>query len=256
MIFESSLPVKRKYGENCKLNEGNVKDIYFLTECNNLNDSEITDFLEKYHSRDEILLWNSEYMNGKLDLCEQLLGRDDWGSISKISVLLCALTDIFTYEKSTYERIVDYLEKFHAAYGYFMCYPHLKETTQYPYEDKSFYPFPGIYIKRRLPLSDLERVGRSTGAEWRYLEWDGYFGLIPRLNKLKHYDLLNELFIKLIIPIFDHLFEENERMVKHNVKYRKLFQSLEEYGMREILKSYIEEREVLVPLSVKKYLRR
>lgn len=254
MIFESSVPVRRKYGENCKLNEHNVKDIYFLTGCNNLNDSEITDFLEKYHSRNEILLWNSEYMNGKLDLCEQLLGRDDWESISQISVLLCALTDVFTYEKSIYERIVDYLGKFHAAYGYFMCYPHLKGIAQYPYEDKSFYPFPGIYIKRRLPLSDLERAGRSTGAEWRYLEWDGYFGLIPRLNKLKYYDLLNKILIKSVVPIFDHLFEDSQLMVKHNVKYRKPFQSLEGYGLREVLKSYVEERGVSVPVLVKKYL--
>ena len=112
--------------------------------------------------------WNDEFINSELDLCFSLLNNRDWESIRTIGVEIYNLCRAFTYERKTYERIIDFLKKFYSTYGYFMNYSMFKRTSTYPYEDKAFYPFLCIYICKHLRLNDLELAGRSTGAEWRY----------------------------------------------------------------------------------------
>lgn len=255
MFYETTIPVIKKYGESCQLNNENIKDIYFLMGCNNsINDAEITEYLERHHSIEEILCWNDEYINGKLDLCFSLLKTSDWESISTIGIETYNLCRAFTHERKTYERIIDFLKQFYKMYGYFMNYSFLKKTVNYPYKDKSFYPFKGIYIAKHGRLSDLELLGRSTGAEWRYLKDDGYFGMIPRFYKLDYKDLLDKLLTELIVPVFKHFYEESSIMKEHGIEYIQLAETVEEWNFRNIIKQYIDEFQIPVPEQIKKFL--
>lgn len=39
MFYEGTIPVIKQYGKNCKLDNDNIKDIYFMMGCNNaIND--------------------------------------------------------------------------------------------------------------------------------------------------------------------------------------------------------------------------
>lgn len=254
-MYESTIPVIEKYGKNCKLNENNIKDIYFMMGCNNsVNDYEITQYLEKHYNKEEILQWNDEYINNELDLCHRLLSNTDWDSISTIGTKIYELCRAFTAERSTYERIIDFLKKFYDTYGYFMNYYILKKLPEYPYEDKSFSSFQLIYIYEHRKLNKLELWGQSTGAEWRYLKDDGYFGMIPRFHKLGYKDLLDRVLIELIIPIFDHLYEKNSIMEKFDIQYIKLEKTVEEFNLRKVIMEYFQLFHISVPEEAKKYL--
>ena len=107
-MYESTIAIKEKYGENCKLDECNIKNIYFMTDCNNsVNDYVITEYLEKHYTKEEILQWNDEYINAELDSCYRLLVNVDWESISTIGTKVYELCRVFTYNRGTYERIIE-----------------------------------------------------------------------------------------------------------------------------------------------------
>lgn len=107
-MYESTIAVKEKYGENCKLDESNIKNIYFMTDCNNsVNDYVVTEYLEKHYTKEEILQWNDEYINAELDSFYRLLVNVDWESISTIGTKVYELCRVFTYNRGTYERIIE-----------------------------------------------------------------------------------------------------------------------------------------------------
>lgn len=253
-MYESIIPVKEKYGENCTLSENNIRDIYFMTDCNSISDPEITEYLEKHYSEEEILRWNDEYIHGELDLCASLLPNRDWESIRTIGIRIYELCRVYTDKRGTYERIIGFLKQFYETYGYFMNYSILKKLPEYPYEDKAFYPFQLIYIQKHRKLNELELCGRSTGAEWRYLEDDGYFGMIPRFYKLGYGDLPDRVLVELILPVFEHFYEENSLMKTFGLQYIKLEKTVEEYSLREVIAEYIALHRIPVPKEVKNYL--
>lgn len=250
-MYESIIPVINKYGKNCKLNLKNIKDIYFLTDCNDLDDVEITEFMEKHFSKEEILKWNDEFINSEIDKCYLLLKNRDWQSIRTIGLKTYSLSITFTYKRETYERIIKLLKTFYNTYGYFMSYPFLKISPA-GYEDKTFYPFNLIYIHNRRQ-DRLEIAARSTGAEYTYLYDDEYRGLIPRLYKLNYTDLLNKLLVDIIVPIFEHFYEDSDIMKDNNIIYRTL-NSIEEYSLRIVLKDYFDKYNIPAPEQLKKYL--
>lgn len=255
MFYKSAIPVVEKYGENCELDEKNIKDIYFMMNCNMFNDYAITEYLEKHYSKEEILQWNDEFINRKIDECNRLLPNTDWKSIREMGIKTYDFYWAFTYQKSTYERIIEFLKKFYSTYGYFMNYTFYKERSDRPGEaDKAFYPFSGIYIRQHLGLSDLELHARSTGAEWRYLEDDGYFGMIPRFYKLGYDDLLDKLLTELIVPIFEHFYEENALLEKLDIQYLHFAKTLGEWAFRKSIAEYINLHRIPVPEEFKKYL--
>lgn len=256
MFYEFVIPVVEEYGENCKLDENNIKDIYFRINCNSLDDCDITEYLEKHYSNEEILQWNDEYINRKIDECYQLLPYSDWESISRIGTNICKFCRVFTYQKSTYERMIEFLKKFYCTYGYFMNYDFNKMRSDCSGElDKTFFPFMYIYIHKHFDLSNLELHARSTGAEWRYLEDDGYFGMIPRFYKLGYQDLLNRMLIELIVPIFEHFYEENALMEKLDIQYSECGEkNIKDWAFREVIADYIKLHRIPVPEEFKKYL--
>lgn len=261
MFYESLYSVVEKYGEHCKLNKKNIKDIYLLSYCNgpSTTDIEITKYLENHYTREEILQWNDECINQRLDKCFSLLGNMDWNSISNIGTEIASLCNIFTFERKTYERIITFLVKFYTTYGYFMNYSFLKRLPIWPYEDKSFNCFWNIYIKHQEYLTELDFCAKSTGVEWRYLKSDGYTGLIPRLCKLGYKDLFDRVLVKLVIPIFEHLYEKNDLMKKYDIEYlgddeelsKRTFRGL---YLRQNIESYVELYSLDVPNEIKKYL--
>lgn len=257
-----------------EINDDNVKKIYFLLYCNTFDPisfNHLTKYLEKHYTREEILKLNDEYMNQELDTCFSLLKNKDWESISTIGVKIRAMCGVFTYEKKTYERIIDFLIKLNTTYGYFINYPFYKKAKEKPkneyshnyYElsDDSFFNFLHIYItlhdnyiyKPQRLKGDLP-VLRSTGVEWHYLKDDGFFGLIPRCHRLRYYDLLDRIFTELIAPIFEHFYEENDLMKKLEVEYIKYdWSTFESMGLRKIIKKYIEKYNITIPDELKKY---
>lgn len=251
-MYESIIPVINKYGKNCKLNIDNIKDIYFLTTCNRLDDIEITEFMEKRFSIEEILKWNDEFINSQIDKCYSLMPNRDWETVRKTGSTINSLCRVFTYEKKTYERILDLFKEFFNTYGYFMNYFCLKGTPT-GYEDKTFYPFDLNFIYNR-KQDRLEKSARSTGAEYTYLRDDEYRGLIPRLHKLNYSDLLNKLLVEIIVPIFEHFYEDSDIMKDNDIKYVKLEKTVEEYSLRIVIKRYFDKYNIPAPEQLKKYL--
>lgn len=253
MFYESVIAIKNKYGKECKLTKANIKDIYFLTNCNTLNDSDITEFMEKRFSIEEILKWNDEFINSQIDKCYSLMPNRDWETVRKTGSTINSLCRVFTYELKTYVRIIELLQKFYSTYGYFMNYSCLKIIPTYPYDDKTFYPFRGNFISNRRQ-DRLEKAARSTGAEYTYLCDDEYRGLIPRLYKLKYTDLFNKLLVEIIVPIFEHFYEDSDIMKDNDIKYVKLEKTVEEYSLRIVIKRYFDKYNIPAPEQLKKYL--
>ena len=251
-MYESIIPVINKYGKNCKLNIDNIKDIYFLTTCNRLNDIEITEFMEKRFSKEEILLWNDEFINSQIDKCYSLMPNRDWDTVRETGSTINSLCKVFTYEKKTYERIIDLFKEFFNTYGYFMCYWIFKITPS-GNEDKTFYPFRLNFIYN-YKQDRLEKSARSTGAEYTYLYDDEYRGLIPRLYKLNYSDLLNKLLVEIIVPIFEHFHEDSDIMKDNDIIYMDSAKTVGEFSFRLPIQRFFNKYNIPAPEQLKKYL--
>ncbi|MCD8308777.1 MAG: hypothetical protein LUD19_02895 [Clostridia bacterium] len=254
MNYKDLEQVQKKYGSGCSLTKDNIKDIYFLTDCNTRSggDSAITQFIEKHYPPDDILSWNNEFVNAKLD---ESSTKSGWERIAETGWNLQIACGIYANEQVTIKKLIGKLQSFYNQYGYFMNYYFLKKIPTYPYEDKTFNSFEDIYIS--------EKGGRALygfADERRYLADDGFCGLIPRLYKLNYSILLNELLTDVFLPVLTQ-FEEflndtvTDVMKEHGIIYlQRDITDICDYPVRRLFKRYAGDNSIILPTQFKKVL--
>ncbi|MCD8040765.1 MAG: hypothetical protein LUF82_04535 [Clostridia bacterium] len=254
MNYKDLEQVQKKYGSGCSLTKDNIKDIYFLTDCNTRlgDDGAITQFLERHYPPDDILVWNNEFVNAKLD---ESSTKSGWEHIAETGWNLQIACGIYANEQATIKKLIGKLQSFYNQYGYFMNYYFLKKIPTYPYEDKTFNSFEDIYISVK-----NGRAPYGFADERRYLADDGFCGLIPRLYKLNYGILLNELLTDVFLPVLTR-FEEflndtvTDVMKEHGVIYmQRDITDICDYPVRRLFKRYAGDNSIILPTQFKKVL--
>ena len=212
--------VRKKYGENVILTKDNIKDIYFLTDCNIYPKSEYIEwYLKKHYKRDEILSWNNEYTNLKLDDADKLLNSEmNFDNLWKNFYYLTRSIKIYKTNKNTYIRIIKTLKDFFSKYGYFTLYEVLDLNSRRHGE----FPFRGLKgsLIEDITYGDfLKKEKMSSGSIYHYLKNLKYVGLIPCLYYLGYVDLLNQVIKEIIVPSFKHFLPESKIMKENGLNY-------------------------------------
>ena len=212
--------VRKKYGENVTLTKENIKDIYFLTFCNTFSENEYIEwFLKRHYKKEEILAWNNEYANLKLDEADKLLKSEiNFDNAWNIYFDVLESIKIYKANKGTYIRIIKTLKEFFNRYGYFTLYEVL-DPSNCRYGEFPFRSFNGAIIGNKTFKQFLKKEKMSSGSMYHYFKNLKYTGLIPSLYYLGYIDLLKQVIKEIIIPSFKHFLPESEIMKENGLNY-------------------------------------
>ena len=104
-----------------KLTKENAKEIYYYSKYN-IFDATL-DFYYENFTKEDFLKWNDEYINKELDICESYFDEEiSLTTLAKHVHNFSYLVEVFTNNKETYKRMIQYLKRLYAEYGYFFSY--------------------------------------------------------------------------------------------------------------------------------------
>lgn len=233
-----------------------AKDYYYFSYCCiKLMRKEARQFYIKEISKEELIKWNDEYINTKLDECYKKIKTEySVESISDICYILKFSNKDFTDNKNTYKRIIDLIKLLNNKYGYFMYYK-TSESTKGRCAKISGYPETLIdkpeinYDKNKLP--NEQRLDKLT----YYFPDALYDGIIPSLYYLGYMDLYEEFMEDIISKIFSNFLHINKFMIENGIVYQESNTlSINNYSLTKNLIKFFTKYELPIPKSLTKYI--
>ena len=239
-----------------KITKENAKEIYYSEYF--INEDALKFYYENF-TEEELLKWNDEYLNKKLDICDSLFHEEKtFETLGKHCSIFSHNYDIFTKNKNTYKRMINYLKKLYTEYGYFINYyfndPFDREFDFGPSE---FSRFTDIFIGRCFQ-GDVEKERKYFESHYHYYPEYNWCGLIHVLNMLGYKDLLKELLTDITLPIFKN-YKKQKYFGDYEITYNRYSDTYDENdvkGYRDYssLKKYILEFNIDAPKELKEIL--
>jgi len=229
----------------------NAKDIYYSTY--NMTLENLNFYYENF-TNEEFLKWNDEYINKELDICESYFNEEIClTTLAKHIYKFSYLVEVFTNNKETYIRIIKYLKRLYSKYGYFISYLYKDPFGRdFDWGPSVFVKFLWIYLRTNNKGSSDRSKKYFESVYYFYPNYQ-YCGIIHHLNLCGFYDVLNSLFIDLIIPIFEN-YQKQEYFLDLKIEYIENKKGLKQYGLYKLLKDYILEFDIDAPKRLKEIL--
>lgn len=246
----------RFYTLDKEITKENAKEIYYSEYF--INENTLKFYYENF-TEEDFLKWNDEYLNHKLDICESLFNEEKtFETLGEHCHTFSHNYDIFTKNKNTYKRMINYLKKLYTEYGYFINYnwadPYGREFDFGPSE---FSWFITIYMGRRFQ-GDVEKERKYFESHYHYYPEYNWCGLIHVLNMLGFKDLLDELLTDITLPIFKN-YKKQKYFGDYEITYNRYSDTYDENDVKgyrdySLLKKYILEFNIDAPKELKKIL--
>jgi len=232
-----------------------AKDYYMYRHCFiDLMHKEIRQFYIKEISKEELILWNDEYINIILDeLYKEIENEYSITSVVNICFELQFLNLMYNENKETYKRIFTLIKKMHHKYGYFMNY-----YTSFGVEQRHHIGFyvESLINKPKIIYNKLLLPNEQTLSKLTYFLPNAiYEGLIPTLYYLGYSDLYEEFMNDIVKPILSHFNEINQFVVDNKIIYYHFYNehTLNNLSFSLELSKFFAEYSLSIPLSLKEY---
>ncbi len=246
----------RFYTLDKEITKENAKEIYYSKYF--INENALKFYYDNF-TKEELLKWNDEYLNKKLDICDSLFNKEKtFETLSEHCSIFPYNCDIFTDNEYTYKRIINYLKKLYNEYGYFINYLFYDPfNREFDFGPSEFSRFTNIFIGRRFQ-GDVEKERKYFESHYHYYPQYDYCGLIHVINMLGFKDLLDELLTDITLPIFKN-YKKQKYFGDYEIKYKSYSDTYDENDVKDyrdysLLKKYILEFNIDAPKELKEIL--
>ena len=243
-----------------ELNDNTIKEIYFFATCDSRKSPFLEEYIYNHCTKRQLIDWNNEYVNLELDKAFKALDEATIDDIDRIKQI-CFMTfsfNIYIEDKETYKRIIKFYHELHKKFGYFMHYDikylgFVGDVDNYLYSapQTTLIDLMSLVLKGRKKINGVDYLVELTKYcnSSRYLfyyhpefaftnhkfKYQGspiaFRGIIPSLYYLGYYDVLDEIYSTILIPILENFWPDCEVVKKHSIEYYMVLK--DENGYRE-----------------------